>query len=422
LASSEKELPAALSAERGDDTTYTGKEICFASNENTLTIIDVTNKDSPVEISRTGYDGVKYTHQGWLTEDHNYFILGDELDEKRNNVQTTTYVFNVKNLNSVSIAGIHTASTQAIDHNQYVKGNYLYQANYRAGLRILEMTNIAAGEFNEVAYFDIYPDSDSANFNGAWSVYPYFESGTIIVSGIEQGLYVLKKSESGPPSTRAPTRAPSKHPTTAPTRTPESQPPSSCRGSILEIDIVTDNYGSETSWKLKLGQTTAASALVGEYESTSPYKETLCLKNGDYNFIIEDTFGDGICCSEGEGSYALSLDSKSMVTGGSFRDADYYAFTVGDSPPTPKPTVKQPPTSCSKYTSNKRNCRTDKCCKWSKRLRVCRVKPACATDNLCSPATSRKTCTSISSCCTWKRATKECNIRPVSVCLNNPPK
>ena len=44
---------------------------------------------------------------------------------------------------------------------------------------------------DELAYFDVYPSSDSANFNGAWGTYPYFPSGTIVVSGIEQGLFVL---------------------------------------------------------------------------------------------------------------------------------------------------------------------------------------------------------------------------------------
>jgi len=51
---------------------------------------------------------------------------------------------------------------------------------------------VAAGQLNEVAFFDIYPNDDSAAFNAAWSNYPYFASGVVVVSGIEQGLFVLR--------------------------------------------------------------------------------------------------------------------------------------------------------------------------------------------------------------------------------------
>ena len=42
-----------------------------------------------------------------------------------------------------------------------------------------------------MGFFDIYPANDSASFNGAWGNYPFFANGTVIVSGIEQGLFIL---------------------------------------------------------------------------------------------------------------------------------------------------------------------------------------------------------------------------------------
>ena len=96
------------------------------------------------------------------------------------------------NLESPQLLGHFTSPTLAIDHNQYVKGNFVFQANYRSGLRILRLDDLANAQLSQVGYFDIYPTSDSANFNGAWSVYPYFPSGNLIVSGIEQGLFVLR--------------------------------------------------------------------------------------------------------------------------------------------------------------------------------------------------------------------------------------
>ena len=88
--------------------------------------------------------------------------------------------------------GHYTGPTNAIDHNQYIHQGYAYQANYRAGLRILDISDVADATLTEVAYFDIYPSSNNASFNGAWNNYPFFASGNVIVSGMEQGLFVLR--------------------------------------------------------------------------------------------------------------------------------------------------------------------------------------------------------------------------------------
>ena len=63
---------------------------------------------------------------------------------------------------------------------------------------MLEFGDLAAGEIREVAWFDTFPASDTAGTeDGAWSVYPYLPSGTIIVSDIVHGLFVLELTDSG---------------------------------------------------------------------------------------------------------------------------------------------------------------------------------------------------------------------------------
>ncbi len=176
----------------GPDTRFTGREILFNSNEDTVTIVDVTDKLNPVQLSRTPYENASYTHQGWLTEDSRHFLFNDELDEQNHGLNTTTYILDVTSLTEPVVHGTYVHGTPAIDHNLYVKGNRLYEANYRAGLRILDTKPIDRGTLREVGYFDIYPADDQAQFNGAWSNYPFFDSGTVIVSGIEQGLFVLR--------------------------------------------------------------------------------------------------------------------------------------------------------------------------------------------------------------------------------------
>ena len=129
-----------------DGAQFGGKEICFSSNEDSLTIVDVTDKSNPIEIVRKEYDGSAYSHQGWLTEDRRYFLLGDELDEIDNGVEKTrTYVFNVEKLSLPSDPVAYDAPAESIDHNMYTKGQRMYQANYRSGLRILDNSKLAEG-------------------------------------------------------------------------------------------------------------------------------------------------------------------------------------------------------------------------------------------------------------------------------------
>jgi len=192
----------------GPDAAYQGKEICFAYNEDTITIVDVSRRadgawKAPTQISRLGYPGSRYTHQGWLDESHTFAYMNDELDEGScttngciGNDFTKTYIINVTSLSSPSVHSIFRSSMIATDHNEYVVGDRLYQANYAAGLRILKIKEDFTLE--EVAYF-VTPS--------AWSVYPYFPSRNIVVSSIPGGLFVLK-AYSGPPTPAPPTPAP----------------------------------------------------------------------------------------------------------------------------------------------------------------------------------------------------------------------
>jgi len=182
----------------GPDLDHTGKQIYVGSNGNIdkVVILDVTDKNNVILISELSYPNTEYAHQGWFTEDHAFFILGDELDEQNFGFNSKTLIFDFTDLDNPNLSSSYFGTTPAIDHNGYVKGNEFYLANYRAGLRILDITNISASTnaMSETAFFDTFPASDSANFNGVWSVYPYFPSGNIIISDIEGGLFILKKN------------------------------------------------------------------------------------------------------------------------------------------------------------------------------------------------------------------------------------
>jgi choice-of-anchor B domain-containing protein len=178
----------------GPDSDYAGREIYIGSNEDVVIIADVTDKDNPTTISSVFYPSRSYTHQGWFTDDQHYFILGDELDEVDFGFKTRTLIFDFMDLDNPILHDTYEGATSAIDHNGYVKGNEYYLSNYSAGVRVLDISNISGKSISETHFFDTFTSSDSAQFTGVWSVYPYFASGKIIVSDMNSGLFVIKKS------------------------------------------------------------------------------------------------------------------------------------------------------------------------------------------------------------------------------------
>ena len=111
----------------GPDIRYNGKEICFALNEDTLTIVDVSVKTAPVLLSRTCYSEATYTHQGWITDDFQFMLVDDELDEvcssssfcggRTTRDRTTTYYFNISDLESPVALGLFSHPDSSVDHN-----------------------------------------------------------------------------------------------------------------------------------------------------------------------------------------------------------------------------------------------------------------------------------------------------------------
>jgi len=131
---------------------------------------------------------------------------------------------------------------------------------------------------------------------------------------------------------------------------------SNCGKSEVKVDITTDNYGSETSFTIK---NSAGSTLMSGsgYGSNTAYTKSQCFSAGSYTFTISDSYGDGMCCSYGSGSYSVKLNGVSIASGGSFGSSESKPFVVSTlptsapitppisapvTPPTPAPT--SPPT------------------------------------------------------------------------------
>ncbi|NKB88286.1 MAG: choice-of-anchor B family protein [Acidobacteria bacterium] len=176
-----------------DRCPYRGREIAFAFTGSLgLHIVDVTDKAAPETLSHLRYEGATYSHSGALSSNGRVLYLNDELDERASGGEKalTTYVIRVANPAKPRLIRQINPGTEAIDHNSMVQNGRLFISSYTGGLRILDLRNRTSPR--AYGHFDTYPESDEAKFQGAWGVFADFPSGTVIVSDIARGLFVIE--------------------------------------------------------------------------------------------------------------------------------------------------------------------------------------------------------------------------------------
>jgi len=107
----------------------------------------------------------------------------------------------------------------------------------------------------------------------------------------------------------------------------------------FELDLVTDNYPQETSWILKdeNGQDLGSGSTYLVQEDKMTFK--MCIdSNKELTFTINDSYGDGICCGVGIGSYKIMYNGHVLKDGGSFEFTESTVFEA-ERFPTPCPTL-----------------------------------------------------------------------------------
>lgn len=187
---------------QGVDERYRGRQICIGSNETEINIADVTDKDNPQLIGRGSYPNVAYAHQGWFDDEQRYFYMNDEGDELAGLVDgTRTIVWDLTQLDDPVVAHEYIGPVASSDHNLYVKGDRVYMSNYGSGFRVLDISDRETPR--EVAYFDSAPynrngPGHSASQSGAWSNYPFFDSGVVVFTSVREGLFVVRVVEPVP--------------------------------------------------------------------------------------------------------------------------------------------------------------------------------------------------------------------------------
>jgi len=165
-------------------------DVMLDYNEDEILLWDKTDNAKPFNLARTTYQYVSYVHSGWWTEDKQFISVHDELDEQRYSLNTRVRFFAINNLRAPELAGEYIGPTPAIDHNGYTRGNRYYISNYERGLVVLDISDPRNPV--EAGFFDTYPITNSASFNGAWGTYPFLPSGNLLVNDINSGLYVIR--------------------------------------------------------------------------------------------------------------------------------------------------------------------------------------------------------------------------------------
>jgi choice-of-anchor B domain-containing protein len=150
-------------------------------------IMDVSNPSNVQLLANFNYEG-SGAHNCWTTEDGNYVIVGDEIGDGN-----WIRIFDIQDLDNISMVAEYIVDPESVVHNAYVDGNLLYVAHYTEGVRIVDLSNPESPL--EIAYYDTYLPNEYG-YEGCWSVFPYFESGKIIASDLQSGLFVLEYQQS----------------------------------------------------------------------------------------------------------------------------------------------------------------------------------------------------------------------------------
>jgi len=170
-----------LRADAHDAYAY-GNRLYVANLAGGVSILDISDKSNPVLLKIHHYEG-NFTHNVWTTDDGKYLLTTDE------DVGGHVKIWDITDLNNIELASEYNSNTGAIVHNVYVKGNLAYMSYYTSGLRVIDITDPTQPE--EVGYFDTNPIG-GAQFEGAWSAYPFSPSGLVFVSDMGTGLWILK--------------------------------------------------------------------------------------------------------------------------------------------------------------------------------------------------------------------------------------
>ncbi|MFN8153417.1 MAG: choice-of-anchor B family protein [Bacteroidia bacterium] len=150
-----------------------------------FSMINIANKANPVLIT-TQTTPSSFTHNLWMADNGSRILY--TTDEVSNSYLASYNVSNPSNIVALDrLQG--TPGSGSIIHNTYIRNSYAINSYYKDGITIVDVSR--PENMITVGRYDTYTQGSGNGFNGAWGVYPYLPSGNIIVSDIDNGLFVL---------------------------------------------------------------------------------------------------------------------------------------------------------------------------------------------------------------------------------------
>ncbi len=163
-----------------NDTLYAGEIL-----DGTCTIVDFTNKTNPAILTSFNTP-LNFTHNTWPSKDKRYLFT---TDEKSNSPLTSYDISDLTNVVELDRIKSNPGSNSIVHNTHITLDSFAVTSWYKDGITIVDVKR--PHNLVQVGNYDTYPTGSGNGFNGAWGVYPFLPSKTILVSNIEDGLHVL---------------------------------------------------------------------------------------------------------------------------------------------------------------------------------------------------------------------------------------
>ena len=173
---------------RSAHDVYTRDNLMYVSEifAGRFEVYDVTDKQN-IELLGSSNTPFLFTHNAWLSDDSNFLFATDELA----NAPITSYDVSdptdIKELDQ--FVSLESRGAGTIPHNVHVFNDYIIASYYTDGCIIIDASK--PDNLIEVGHFDTFIPS-TTGFSGAWGAYPFLPSGKILVTDIDNGLFVLQ--------------------------------------------------------------------------------------------------------------------------------------------------------------------------------------------------------------------------------------
>lgn len=226
-----------------------------------LYIVDFSDVNNPVLLgSMVDYLQSGYNHSGWPSEDGQYYYFSDE-DHGKDVKAVAISDFSDMQITSFFDAGL-LAAASSIPHNQVVHDNYLYVSYYYDGLQVYDLSDPSTPA--REMYYDTSTEPAGFNYKGAWGVYPFLPSGNILVSDMQEGLFVLETLEEETSSIE----------------------------KIIDntlVDVFPQPASDQLTVRIQLENNVADGRLeILDYMGKTVYSNAVDLTNGQKDFLIEE--------------------------------------------------------------------------------------------------------------------------------------